>query len=166
MGTVVDVILLLMQDERILLRERANTGYGDGAYEPPSGQLAERETVGETAIRVAWDQAGLDIEDGNVSLVHVMHDVSGGGRIALFLTVAGWPGECGSPCARWFPLGDLPTNMLDRARVALRNCAEGMHFSTYPRIGWAPDDRDPERPWVQERHLRGRPDAAPLGVRG
>ena len=33
---------------------------------------------------------------------------------------------------RWFPVGDLPTNMLDRARVALRTCADGMRFSTYP----------------------------------
>jgi len=33
---------------------------------------------------------------------------------------------------RWFPVGDLPTNMLDRARVALRNYADGMRFSTYP----------------------------------
>jgi len=33
---------------------------------------------------------------------------------------------------RWFPAGDLPTNMLDRARVALRNYADGMRFSTYP----------------------------------
>ena len=50
---VVDVILLLTMNGRILLRERANTGYGDGAYEPPSGQLADRETIVETAIRVA-----------------------------------------------------------------------------------------------------------------
>ena len=48
-----DVILLLMRNGRILLRERANTGYGDGAYEPPTGQLADRETIVETAIRVA-----------------------------------------------------------------------------------------------------------------
>ena len=37
-----------------------------------------------------------------------------------------------SPDVRWFPVGDLPTNMLDRARVALRNYADGMRFSTYP----------------------------------
>src|SRR4249920_2792398 len=50
---VVDFVLLLMRNGRILLRERANTGYGDGAYEPPSGELADRETIVETAIRVA-----------------------------------------------------------------------------------------------------------------
>jgi 8-oxo-dGTP diphosphatase len=129
---VVDVILLLTDSDRILLRERANTGYGDGAYEPPSGQLADRETIVETAIRVALDEAGILIGTENVSLAHVMHDVSGGGRIAFFLAVSGWEGESTSPDVRWFPLGNLPTNMLDRVRVALRNCADEMRFSTYP----------------------------------
>jgi hypothetical protein len=128
---VVDVILLLMRNGRILLRERANTGYGDGAYEPPSGELADRETIVETAIRVAA-AAGIVIGPENVSLAHVMHDVSGGGRIAFFLSVSGWTGRVTSADVRWFPVGDLPTNMLDRARVALRNYADGMRFSTYP----------------------------------
>ncbi len=128
---VVDVILLLTRNGRILLRERANTGYGDGAYEPPSGQLADRETIVETAIRVAF-AAGIVIAAENVSLAHVMHDVSGGGRIAFYLSVSGWTAQPTSPDVRWFPVGDLPTNMLDRARVALRNYAEGMRFSTYP----------------------------------
>jgi 8-oxo-dGTP pyrophosphatase MutT (NUDIX family) len=163
-SVVVDVILLLMRNDRILLRERANTGYGDGAYEPPSGQLAMRETILETAIRVASAQAGITISAKNVSLAHVMHDVSGSGRIAFFLTVAGWRGECLAPGVRWFPVGDLPTNMLDRARVALRNYAEGMRFSTYPRIGWVRDDGDPERARLEERHLRGRHDAKRVGA--
>ena len=64
-----------------------------------------------------------------------MHDVSGSGRIAFFLTVSGWQGEFTSPDARWFGVGNLPTNMLDRSRVALRNYAEGMRFSTYPAFG-------------------------------
>ena len=132
---VVDVILLLVRNGRILLRERANTGYGDGAYEPPTGQLADRETIVETAVRVALAEAGLVIRSGNVSLAHVMQDVSGSGRIAFFLTASGWAGECISPDARWFDLDQLPTNMLDRSRVALRNYAEGMRFSTYPAFG-------------------------------
>jgi len=128
---VVDVILIIRRNGRILLRERANTGYGDGAYEPPSGQLADRETIVETAIRVASD-AGIVIGAENVSLAHVMHDVSGDGRIAFFLSVSGWAGRPTSADVRWFPAGHLPTNMLDRARVALRNHADGMRFSTYP----------------------------------
>ncbi|HLK01757.1 MAG TPA: hypothetical protein VKU39_17890 [Streptosporangiaceae bacterium] len=133
-SVVVDVYLLLISDDRIVLRKRANTGYGDGAYEPPSGQLAGRETIVETAIRVAR-AAGLAIDADNLSLAHVMHDVSGGGRIAFFLAATGWDavGWTGEPSgAQWFPLTELPTNMLDRARVALRNYAGGLRFATYP----------------------------------
>jgi 8-oxo-dGTP diphosphatase len=133
---VVDVILLLTSNGRIMLRERANTGYGDGAYEPPSGELADRETIVETAIRVA-SAAGMVIDAENVSLAHVMHDVSGSGRIAFFLSVSGWVGQPIPPDVGWFSLADLPTNMLDRARVALRNCADGMRFSTYPACALA-----------------------------
>src|SRR5208283_2241893 len=56
---IVDVHLLLMRDGRVLLGRRANTGYGDGAYEPPSSRLAERETIVEAAIRVAAAQPGI-----------------------------------------------------------------------------------------------------------
>jgi ADP-ribose pyrophosphatase YjhB (NUDIX family) len=129
---VVDVYLLLTSNGRVLLSQRDGTGYGDGAYEPPSGQLSDRETIVETAIRIAAG-TGIAVSAQNVTLAHVMHDVSGGGRIAFFLAVSGWDG---TPQARgdvrWFPLDDLPTNMLDRARVALRNYADGMRFSTYP----------------------------------
>jgi len=144
---VVDVILLLMRNGRILLRERVNTGYGDGAYEPPTGQLADQETIVETAIRVASAEAGIAITAENVSLAHVMHDVSGSGRIAFFLTVSGWQGEYASPGAGWFPVGNLPTNMLDRSRVALRNYAEGMRFSTYPAFAPAGPVLFSATPW-------------------
>ena len=42
---IVDVHLLLLNQGEVLLGRRANTGYGDGAYEPPSGRLAEREKI-------------------------------------------------------------------------------------------------------------------------
>ena len=35
----------------------------------------------------------------------------------------------------WFPLEELPANMIDRARVAVRNFAAGARFSTYPAFG-------------------------------
>jgi 8-oxo-dGTP diphosphatase len=128
---VVDVYLLLARNGRVLLSQRDGTGYGDGAYEPPSGQLTDRETIVETAIRIG-DRAGLVVTPDSVTLAHVMHDVSGTGRIAFFLTVSEWDGEPDAGGVRWFPLSELPTNMLDRARVALRNYAEGTRFSTYP----------------------------------
>ncbi len=137
---IVDVHLLLLSDAEVLLGRRANTGYGDGAYEPPSGRLAERETLVEAAVRVAAAQVGIVLDPTRVSLAHVMHDVSGAGRMAFFLTTDGWEGEAAGGATSysdfgWFPLPELPANMIDRARVALRNFAAGARFSTYPAFG-------------------------------
>jgi len=147
---IVDIHLLLVSEGDLLLGRRANTGYGDGAYEPPSSRLAERETLVEAAVRVAAAQAGIALEPQQVSLAHVLHDVSGAGRMAFFLTADGWAGEaCAVPPAGWptvtgtrsyshfgwYPLTDLPANMIDRARVAVRNYAAGGRFSTYPAFG-------------------------------
>jgi 8-oxo-dGTP diphosphatase len=142
---IVDVHLLLVSNENLLLGRRANTGYGDGAYEPPSGRLAERETLVEAAVRVAAAQVGIALDPGRVTLAHVLHDVSGAGRMAFFLTedlltTSGWAGPTSAPSGNysdfgWYPLTDLPANMIDRARVAVRNYAAGARFSTYPAFG-------------------------------
>jgi 8-oxo-dGTP diphosphatase len=142
---IVDVHLLLISDGDLLLGRRANTGYGDGAYEPPSCRLAERETLAEAAVRVAAAQVGVALDPAQVSLAHVLHDVSGQGRMAFFLTAEAFDGEAvpvpGAAGTRsysdlgWFPLTDLPANMIDRARVAIRNYAAGARFSTYPAFG-------------------------------
>jgi 8-oxo-dGTP diphosphatase len=142
---IVDIHLLLVSNGDLLLGRRANTGYGDGAYEPPSGRLAERETLVEAAVRVAAAQMGVALDPARVSLAHVLHDVSGAGRMAFFLTADGWTDKA-SPVPPadgtrsysdfgWYPLTDLPANMIDRARVAVRNYAAGARFSTYPAFG-------------------------------
>jgi len=142
---IVDVHLLLVSNGDMLLGRRANTGYGDGAFEPPSGRLAERETLVEAAVRVAAAQMGIALDPARVSLAHVLHDVSGAGRMAFFLTADGWAdeacplppiqGTCSYSDFGWYPLTDLPANMIDRARVAVRNYAAGARFSTYPAFG-------------------------------
>ena len=137
---IVDVHLLLLCDGQLLLGRRANTGYGDGAYEPPSSRLDERETIVEAAVRVAAAEAGIALDPACVTLAHVMHDVSGAGRIAFFLTAEEWDGPVagsggGYSDLGWFPLEALPANMIDRARVAVRNFAAGARFSTYPAFG-------------------------------
>ena len=81
-----------------------------------------------------------------------MHDVSGAGPDGVLpdrgrLVGRGLPGTAsqravGRPARGgsysdfgWYPLADLPANMIDRARVAVRNYAAGARFSTYPAFG-------------------------------
>lgn len=136
---IVDVHLVLLRDGEVLLGRRSNTGYGDGAYEPPSGRLVERETILEAAVRVAAE-AGIALDPAGVRLAHVMHDVSGPGRIAFFLTAENWDGPAGAEAdgysdLGWFGLDALPANMMNRARVAVHHFATGTSLSTYPSFG-------------------------------
>ncbi len=132
-----DVHLLLLKDEQILLGQRINTGYGDGAYHPPSGHLEEGESVIEALIRETKEEIGVTIYPDDISFAHVMHNASGGGRVAFFFTVSRWEGDPiniePDKCAklRWFPLHELPEHMIGYARAALQGYVAGEAFSTY-----------------------------------
>jgi NUDIX domain. len=128
---VVDVILLLMRNGRILLRERANTGFGDGAYEPPTGQLADRETIVETAIRVASAEAG-DRHPGRERVARARHARRVRQRADRLLPHrVRLAGRVHLARRGWFGVGNLPTNMLDRSRVA---CGTTPRACAFPPI--------------------------------
>jgi 8-oxo-dGTP pyrophosphatase MutT (NUDIX family) len=72
--SVVDVYVLLRRpDGRILLGERANTGYADGQLRPPSGHLKDGESVIDCAVREAKEEAGITIDPQDVAFTHVVH---------------------------------------------------------------------------------------------
>src|SRR6266540_5253109 len=90
---IVDVHLFLLNGDRVLLGRRINTGYGDNAYHPPAGHLEDGESVVAALVREAKEEIGVTIAPQDVHLAHVMHNSSGGGRMALFFEVRRWEGE-------------------------------------------------------------------------
>ena len=94
--SIVDVYVLLQRDDgKILLLERANTGYADGQLCPPSGHLEADETVVDGAVREANEEVGVLIERADLRFTHVIHYRSpeGQGRIGFFFTANQWRGE-------------------------------------------------------------------------
>ena len=148
---IVDVHLLLLSDGDLLLGRRANTGYGDGAYEPPSDRLAERETLVEAAVRVAAAQVGIELDPARVSLAHVMHDVSGHGRMAFFLTADGWE-RPERPRRRRAAAGGH--RELQRLRLVPADRAPGQHDRPRPRRGPQLRGRRPLLHLPRLRHVR------------
>lgn len=134
-----DVHLILRDAGRVLFGRRENTGYGDGAYHLPAGHLEVGESAVQALIREAREEIGVSIKPENVGFVHVMHNSSSGGRVAIFFEVTTWDGEPENrepeKCAelRWFSLSELPDKMLGYCRSALDDIAEGNPFSVY---GW------------------------------
>ncbi|MCG2783504.1 MAG: NUDIX domain-containing protein [Anaerolineae bacterium] len=133
------VHLLFIKDEKVLLLRRFNTGYEDGNYSVVAGHVDAGETVTQTAIREAQEEAGVQIAPENIEVVHVIHRKSNDERIDFFVQVNAWDGDIRNmepdKCddLSWFPLADLPVNIIPYVRNVIQDAGSGIFYSEY---GW------------------------------
>jgi 8-oxo-dGTP diphosphatase len=131
--------LMLMQDNKILLSRRYQTGYEDGKYSLPAGHLDEHETIRACCAREIGEEIGLTISSKNLDLVHVMHRKHMDERIDFFFVAKHWNGEISNKepakCddLHWFPLNALPTNTIPYIRAAIENHQKHIFYSEF---GW------------------------------
>ena len=85
-GQIATSHLFLFRDKKILLLRRFNTGYEDGKYSVIAGHIEENETVRQTMVREAKEEANIDINIEDLEIVHVMHRNENEKRIDFFLT--------------------------------------------------------------------------------
>lgn len=136
---VVAVHLFLLWGEEVLLLRRFNTGYEDGNYSVIAGHLDGDEQVKAAAIREAAEEAGIAIDPADLEVVGVMHRRSTDERVDFFVAARRWSGEVANrepdKCddLSWFPLADLPPNVIPYVRRALDNFCRGAWFDSY---GW------------------------------
>lgn len=136
---VVDLHLLLRRDNELLFGQRINTGYYNDVYHFPSGHMEPSESALDALARETKEEIGIDIKSCDVKLVHVMHNSSSGGRMALFFEVTTWEGEPENmepeKCAelKWFTVDQPPEEMIPYAKEALKAYREKVIFSIY---GW------------------------------
>jgi 8-oxo-dGTP diphosphatase len=137
---IADVHLLLLDaDGRALFGRRHHTGLADGTYHLPAGHLEAGESVVQAVIREAREELGITIDPQHLEFAHVMHTPVTGGRASFIFRARQWtgipvncePDKCRE--LRWFPLDELPDNMISYCRVALEHIAAGNPFSV---CGW------------------------------
>lgn len=132
---------ILRQGDNILLGRRINTGYYDGYYTVPSGHVEEGELSMDTLIRESKEEVGITIDPADAKMVHTMyrakHDETGQ-RVDFFFAVEKWSGEIANTephkCddLQWFPLNQLPENMMHHVRLALDLYQKGDDYSEVP----------------------------------
>lgn len=149
--SVVDVMVLLRRDDgKVLLTERANTGYADGQLCPPGGHLEDGETVTEGALRETREEIGVEIDPKDLTFAHVLHYRSpeGTARIGFFFTATRWRGEPMNrephKCARliWTDPANPLTETVPYTALALANITAGASFATG---GWKTTSRTSAR---------------------
>ena len=133
--SVVDAHVLLIKGGTVLLLRRQNTGFEDGKLCLISGHLEAGEPVIEAARREAMEEAGIDVHLDDLEFVHVMHNNSGGHRMAFFFEASSWHGEARNAepdkCSEivWASLEDLPEDIIPYQREAIIHALNGNIFS-------------------------------------
>lgn len=132
--------LFLITDGKILLQRRYQTGFQDGNYGVPAGHLDGNETAREGCVREIKEEIGIDIQPEDLSVVHVMHrKAQHDERFDFFMTASAYTGEI-TNCEpekcddlKWFPLDELPENIVDYVKVAIEHYNNGVNYSEF---GW------------------------------
>jgi 8-oxo-dGTP pyrophosphatase MutT (NUDIX family) len=138
--TCLDLHIILIRDGQILLGQRQNTGFADGAWHLPSGHLDPAESATAGAAREAAEEIGVTIDPVRLRLAHLMHHRTDDARTALFFETADWTGEVTNQepdkCAgwQWFSLDALPDEMIPYATEALAHYRKG---TLYSERGWS-----------------------------
>ncbi|KQY56740.1 MULTISPECIES: NUDIX hydrolase [unclassified Nocardioides] len=130
-------VFLLREGEHgteVLLQWRQNTGYMDQRWAAAAaGHVEKGETAFQAAQREATEEIG--VTDIALEFLTSMHRTQGGEaideRIDFFFTARTWSGEptiieplkCGE--IRWFPLADLPDEVVPHELQVLRGLKSG-----------------------------------------
>ncbi len=134
------VYLFLRKGDEILLMRRQGSGYYDGWYSVPAGHVEAGELPLEGLVRETAEELGIVIDSKDVKLVHTMYRTKHnetGDRADLFFLSTKWSGEIrimeSHKCddIRWFPINNLPENMMHHVREALINSEKGIPYSEF-----------------------------------
>jgi 8-oxo-dGTP diphosphatase len=133
--------LVLFRETEVLLLRRENTGYEDGNYSVVAGHIEASETVRQTTVREALEEANLTLATADLDIVHVVQRLTPNAemRIDFFVRASKWTGEISNrephKCGQiaWFERDHLPHNLVPYVRHALDEIRRGSHFSEF---GW------------------------------
>lgn len=118
---------------------RYNTGYEDGNYSVPAGHLDGGEEVKSAAIREAYEECGIQLNEADIEVIGVMHRRSADERIDFFVRAQHWTGEIQNmepnKCDKleWYSTLSLPDNTIPYIKAALDSHLNNEWFTSY---GW------------------------------
>lgn len=137
---VVAVHLILVENNKILLLRRYNTGYEDGNYSVVAGHIDGNESVVKAMQREALEEAGIEIREEDLKIVHVMHRNSKDREsIDYFLECKKYSGKIRimekDKCDElsFCNIDNLPNNVIPYVRKAIEEYRNNKQFSIY---GW------------------------------
>ncbi len=135
---VISSYVIFRKGDEVLLSRRFNTGYQDGNYNLPAGHIEAREFARAAAVREAFEEVGVKVDEDNLKTAHIMHRrCAEHDRIDFFFTADKWEGELvnaePNKCDQiaWFSLWQLPENTCPYIKSALEHFRDGKVYSEF-----------------------------------
>ncbi|MGV9001798.1 MAG: NUDIX hydrolase [Candidatus Saccharimonadaceae bacterium] len=134
------VYLVLRKDDEVLLLQRANSPYHNGMYGLVAGHMDGGELGTSAMIREAKEEAGIELLPEDLRFVHLVHTLkrgSGDEYLDIFYEASKWngivtnvePHKCSD--LSWFPVDNLPENMIPVIKSVLNKIKNNEHYSEY-----------------------------------
>lgn len=130
----VAVYIILIENNKILLQQRAGTNYMNGFYGVPSGHLEEKEGCLNATVREIKEETDLDINKEDLVLKYVSNRINNEEYVCLFYVPLKYTGtpkimephKCTD--LRFFDLDNLPDNIVPEVKEYLKNVAIGKNY--------------------------------------
>lgn len=132
---------LVIDNDRILMLRRFNTGWMDGLYTTPTGHIEKGESAAEAAVRELSEEVGLRADPSQLEhaiTVHRQNEIKGV-YFDNYFVVREWSGEPSviepdkSDAIGWLPMNSLNGMVVPTVLRALRAYRAGKH---YMEDGW------------------------------
>ena len=135
--------LILIDNGKILLLRRYNTGFEDGKYSLIAGHVEPGESFTQCIIREAREEAGIELDSEDLRVVHLMHrkpgEATDNERVDVFFIASKWTGEVTNrepeKCddLSWFGYSQMPDNTIPYIRQVVASVSENCFYS---ERGW------------------------------
>lgn len=132
--------LILIQDGKVLLQRRKNTGHEDGNYGLPSGHVEPGELATESTAREVAEEIGITVQEKDLRHIHSWQFISDRTYFNTMFTTEKWEGEIHNAepekCddVSWFPLDALPENTIHYIRTVLERIQQGESFTEIRKV--------------------------------
>ncbi len=133
----ITVGLVLIEDNKVLMMKRQNTGYMDGMYALVAGHVEVGESFKEAIIREAKEEVGITLKEENLDYVCAIRRGTNSEYINMYLACSEYEGieenieveKCEE--IRWIDIDNLPDNVIENDRRAIYNLNNDISFEEY-----------------------------------